>query len=159
MMLLITNENYDENKIQNLISELKVRGVKVTKELSVAKDIISHHNAQVNLLVINSVVVDDLKHTLEEIKSFSDFFRGPILIKVDDDKVGIQYMKEGLVNDYYVASNDKVLEFERLKKAFRIATLRSRVSNTLSEIKDSLAIIENLPVVIHDESRTIKLDR
>lgn len=145
MMLLITDEEYEKSKISNLLEDLDVNDIKITTDLEKAKSLILDHNHNnVNLIIITSAVIDDIKYDLEQIKSISDILSGPIIVKVKNDLIGMNLMKEHLINDFYVATKDKTLEFERLKRAFRVARLRSRVSNTISEIRKNLAELEKI---------------
>ena len=157
MMLLITNEVYEEQKLLNLVQDLNLNGIKLAIDLTQAMTVIENQKNHIDLIIISSVVLDEVKYTLKEISIFSNFFSGPILAKVDDEKFGIELMRESLVNDFYLACpQDKVLEFERLKKAFRVAMLRSRVSNSILNIQNSIANIERVVVVNKDTIDSIQ---
>jgi len=143
-LLVVTDEKYEKEKLANLVNDLSLKGLKLANNLTQVKTIISEIKNNINLIIINSPVESETKYYLDGLSSFSNSFKGQILVKVEDERFGIKLMKEGLINDFYVSSSDKNLEFERLKKAFRIATLRSRVSTTISEIKNSITTLEKM---------------
>jgi hypothetical protein len=95
---------------------------------------------------VDYILIEDCDYDIDELKRINCSFNGEIIVKVDDDYVGLQLIKSGAATEYYLSSNDKNVEVNNLKKAFKLASIKYRLNKNKKDFRETCAKIRKLKV-------------
>jgi len=147
MLLLVVDDNSAFEKKERYINELHVDNIIHALSLDEAQKILSRRLDTLNIaLIINQVLIEDIKFEEDELRKITRTFHGSIILKVDDDLVGIHLMKKGLITDYYLSNSDEKLELSRLKQAFKLSMLKQRMRTNIYNANKNLKLIHEMRV-------------
>jgi hypothetical protein len=117
------------------LSNIESGGVVLAESLNEAKSILKKED--IKYLVI-AVLVEDVELCSEKLKELRKIYSGAIIIKVLEETIGINLLKKGLIDEYYLANQDKEKEILNLKKAYKIAGIQRTVKEKISCIRGEL---------------------
>lgn len=95
-------------------------------------------------IIIDKMLIEKDIVKINDLKRIKRLFDGIILIKVANELAGIKLMKNGLISEYYISDEDKNKEKQRLKKAFKLATIRHDLNSDVIKCKNNLKTINSI---------------
>lgn len=143
MLLLIVDDPNTFAKKELYAEALPVKGVLHANSLVEAEEIIAEKN-QVDLLLINNILIEGVEYEIDELKKLNCVFSGAIILKVDDELLGIKLLKAGIITEYYLSDKNSEIELNNLREAFRLASLKHRISKSFCKINSNLQKINSL---------------
>lgn len=145
MLLLIIDDESAFAKKEAYSQRLPVRGILHANTLGEAQKMILKED-DVDFLLIRNVLIENVAYQLEELKKLSRSFSGAIILKVDNEEIGFSLMKKSIISEYYLSDEDKDVEFENLKKAFKFASLKRRISKNLCQVNQDFQKIHEFKI-------------
>ena len=146
MLLLVVDDKYVVSKKQLYEKELCIQGVVTVNSLFQAEKVISRQFSTEDMsIVINNILLDEFKiDDNDYLRKIRDNFDGAIILKVSDELLGLNLIRDGLITDFYLANEDSNIELESLKHAYKLATLKKRANNKIIEINKNLAELKDI---------------
>lgn len=142
MLLLIVDDDKAFAQKEKYIEVLFTGGILHVNNIHEAEELVKEKNT-VDFLVINNIVIEN-GFEIEELKKLNDSFCGSIVLKVTDERLGIDLIKRGVIADYFLADSNEEVEIGNLKKALKTTSIKQRVNRKLCNIAEGIQLMNKI---------------
>lgn len=145
MLLLVVDDDKAFQKKEKYIEVLFSGGILHVNNIQEAEELVKEKES-VDFLVINNIVIET-NFEIAELKKLNDSFCGSIVLKVTNEKLGLDLIKRGIIADYFLADENEEAEIGNLKKALKTSSIKQRVGRKLCSINEGLQLINKITMV------------
>ncbi len=138
IVLLIVEKEKHLEKREQYINLLEIDDVLTVDNIDEAEQVLSKEENKKIILLLDDIIIENVPNPIDKIKRIKDVFKGNIILKVHDEVVGLELLKAGLINEYFLANTDSKIEEQNFLKSLKITKLKARINSTLRVNEENL---------------------